>query len=178
MLEELAKVLGKEAIKKFGDWFIQKLSGNKKAVEADSIPNRFIRLFEKHGVHRNQIPRFFGHGLSLADVANSDVLLAKLTPEILQAVSELFAVRMEWIECVDNQIYQTHNFYKRPEDYNETGFSEDIINLGILTNGCTILEIISMVLMKAYLEKPAHWIDGYTAFLISNSYLKMNIRNM
>jgi len=119
MLEELANILGKEAIKRFGDWLIQKLSGNKKAVEADSIPSRFIRLFEKHGVHRNQIPRFFGYGLSLADVANSDVLLAKLTPEILQAASELFAVRMEWIECVDNQIYQTHNFYKRPEDYAE-----------------------------------------------------------
>ena len=27
MLEELANVLGKEAIKRFGDWFIQKLSG-------------------------------------------------------------------------------------------------------------------------------------------------------
>ena len=119
MLEELANILGKEAIKRLGDLLIQEHSGNKQAVEADSIPNRFIRLFKKHGVHRNQIPRFFGHGLSLADVHNSDVLLAKLTPEILQAASELFAVRMEWMECVDNKIYQTHNFYKRPEDYAE-----------------------------------------------------------
>ena len=119
MFEEFANVLGKEAINKLGDWLIQKLSGNKKAVEADLIPNRFIHLFEKHGVHRNQITRFFGHGLSLADFANSDVLLAKLTPEILFAASELFAVRMEWLECVDNQIYKIHNFYKHPEDYAE-----------------------------------------------------------
>jgi hypothetical protein len=83
----------------------------------ESIASRFVLLFEKHGIHRNQIPRFFGHDLTLADVAQDDKLLNKLTPEILTAAAELFAVRLEWLECVDNQIYKTHDFYKQPEAY-------------------------------------------------------------
>lgn len=84
-----------------------------------TIASRFVLLFEKHGIHRNQIPRFFDHGLTLADVAKDDKLLSKLTPEILNTAAELFAIRLEWLEGVDGQIYKTHDFYKRPEDYQE-----------------------------------------------------------
>ena len=28
------------------------------------VAPRFIALFESHGVHRNQIPDFFGHGIT------------------------------------------------------------------------------------------------------------------
>ena len=88
-----------------------------KKPSVDSIASRFVLLFEKHGIHRNQIPRFFGHGLTLADVAKDNNLLVKLTPPILNAASEFFAVRLEWLECVDAQIYETHDFYKQPEAY-------------------------------------------------------------
>jgi len=88
-------------------------------TEPDSVANRFVRLFEKHSVHRNQIPRFFGHGLTLADVVDDDKLLIKLTPEILHAAADLFAVRLEWLEGVDNKIYETHDFYKCPGAYAE-----------------------------------------------------------
>ncbi|WP_027156669.1 hypothetical protein [Methylobacter luteus] len=92
---------------------------DRQSHEIDSIASRFVRLFEKHGIHRNQIPRFFGHGLTLADVASNEKLLLKLTHEMLQSVSELFAVRLEWLEGVDEEIYKTHDFYKHPEDYAE-----------------------------------------------------------
>lgn len=88
-------------------------------TKPDTVAIRFILLFEKHGIHRNQIPRFFGHGLTLADVADDEKLLSKLTPEILQTAAELFAVRQEWLEGVDKQIYETHDFFKHPEDYRE-----------------------------------------------------------
>ncbi|WP_140913600.1 hypothetical protein [Methylomonas koyamae] len=88
-----------------------------KKPRVDSIANRFVLLFEKHGIHRNQIPRFFGHGLTLADVSDDDKLLNKLDTEILNAASELFAVRLEWLEGVDGIIYKTHDFYKKPEAY-------------------------------------------------------------
>jgi hypothetical protein len=88
-------------------------------TEPDTVASRFVRLFEKHGVHRNQIPRFFDHDLKLADVADDEKLLIKLTPEILQAAAELFAVRLAWLEGVDNQIYETHDFYKHPQGYRQ-----------------------------------------------------------
>lgn len=62
-----------------------------KKPSLNSVPRRFVLLFENHGVHRNQIPRFFDHGLTLADMSSDDNLLAKLTPDILKAASELFA---------------------------------------------------------------------------------------
>jgi hypothetical protein len=101
------------------DRFKKLFVNENKVKEVESIASRFIRLFEKHGVHRNQIPRFFGHGLTLADVANDEKLLEKLTHEMLQTACDLFAVRPEWLEGVDDQIYETHDFYEHPEDYAE-----------------------------------------------------------
>ena len=56
--------------------------GNKPPLKTpieDSIAERFIQIFEHHGIHRNQIPRVFDHGLSLHDVASTDNLLPKLS---------------------------------------------------------------------------------------------------
>jgi len=55
-----------------------------KSKAEPTLVSRFVAVFEEHGVHRNQIPRFFGHDLTLADVATDDRLLPKLTDEILQ----------------------------------------------------------------------------------------------
>jgi hypothetical protein len=129
MLEEIATTLILGALKKFLDYLKKHLASKKQPAEVDSVANRFIRLFEKHGVLRNQIPRFFGHGLSLADVDNTEILLTKLTPEILQSACELFAVRLEWLENVDKQIYETHDFYKCPEAYAE--FLRDVADIEI-----------------------------------------------
>lgn len=83
------------------------------------VARRFIQLFEKHGVHYNQIPQFFGYGLELSDFLDHEKLLAKLTPTTLQAACELFAVRLEWLLGVDDIIYEVHDFYKQPESYAE-----------------------------------------------------------
>jgi hypothetical protein len=59
-------------------------------------------------------------------VADHEKLLSKLTHEILQSACELFAVRLAWLEGVDKKIYETHNFYERPEDY--AGFLAQLIS--------------------------------------------------
>jgi len=92
-------------------------SSDRQTEAVDSTASRFIRLFKKHGVHQNQIPHFFGHGLTLADVASNKKLLSKLTHEMLQSACKLFAVRLEWLQGVDETIYETHDFYKHPEQY-------------------------------------------------------------
>lgn len=83
----------------------------------DNVASRFVLLFEKHGIHRNQIPRFFGHDLTLDQVSNDEKLLPCLTPEILLGAAELFAIRLQWLEGADKQIYELNDFYKHPEDY-------------------------------------------------------------
>ena len=110
--------------KKINDEIEGFLSLNKKLcgpiepiAEASTVSSRFVDLFENHGVHRNQIPRFFGNGLTLNDVETNKKLLPKLTPEILQAAAKLFAIRIEWLEGVDKQIYEIHDFYKQPKAY-------------------------------------------------------------
>lgn len=94
----------------------KKLFGKGKSAP-ESIADRFLQLFENHGVHHNQIPRFFDHGLSLTDVKDDESLLLKLDEEILNAACDLFAVRREWLDGADNQIYPLHDFYKHPEEF-------------------------------------------------------------
>lgn len=101
-----------EKLGKFLNW----VRGRKSAT-AETIVTRFVCLFESHGVHRNQIPRFIGHGLTLKDVQDDASLLAKLDEPLLEAACEKFAVRREWLDGAEKQIHPVLDFYKRPEDF-------------------------------------------------------------
>jgi len=83
----------------------------------ESLPARFVRLFESHGVHRNQIPRFIGHGLALKDMEDDASLLAKLDETLLEFVCERFAVRREWLDGAESRIHHCHDFYKSTEAF-------------------------------------------------------------
>lgn len=85
----------------------------------ESVSARFIQLFESQNVHRNQIPRFFGHGLKLKDVQTDADLLLKLDETLLQAACDLFAVRREWLDGAEKQIFSIHRFYKHPHAFVE-----------------------------------------------------------
>ena len=85
----------------------------------DTIASRFVLLFESHGVHRNQIPRFLGQGLTLADVSDDNALMGVLTDEMLDTVADRFAVRREWIDGASDQIYPLHDFYKKADEFPE-----------------------------------------------------------
>jgi hypothetical protein len=58
----------------------------------ESVASRFIRLLESHGVYPNQIPRFFDHGLRLADVKDASVLLPRLEEPMLEDACRLFPI--------------------------------------------------------------------------------------
>lgn len=97
----------------------------KRKQSPESVAGRFYRLFEAHGVHRNQIPRFFGHGLTLKDVQSESELLMKLDETVLQAACDLFAVRREWLDGAEEEAYDGHDFYKCPEEVD--GFLQSLI---------------------------------------------------
>ena len=83
----------------------------------DSVVTRFVGMFENHGVHRNQIPRFLGYGLTIADVKDDETLLPKLTEEILNTACDKFSIRREWLDGAEAKIHPDHDFYKSPEEF-------------------------------------------------------------
>lgn len=101
--------------------------------ELQGVAQRFIALFEAHGVHQNQIPCFFGNGLTLADVGNPDTLLCKLSPNLLVEAAELFAVNLEWLQGAIDSPYPTHHFYKRPSDFES--FIDELTRSGNTLDG-------------------------------------------
>ncbi|WP_415884352.1 hypothetical protein [Neptuniibacter sp. QD34_54] len=84
---------------------------------SDSVAARFIQLFEAHGVHRNQIPEFFGHDLTIADVQSEEALVEKLTPVILSDAAKLFSINSEWLPLGHGDVYPKYHFYKQPEKF-------------------------------------------------------------
>lgn len=110
-----------EKLGKFWNWV-----RGRKSASTETIVTRFVRLFESHGVHRNQIPRFIGHGLTLKDVQDDASLLAKLDEPLLEDACEMFVVRREWLDGAETQIHPCHDFYKYPEKF--AGFLTSLKN--------------------------------------------------
>lgn len=96
---------------------LQRWRERHKAPIAESVQARFVRLFAAHGVHRNQIPRFFGHGIELADLRDDATLAGRLTAEHLSKASELFGVRLEWLESGRGPAQERLDFYKQPRRF-------------------------------------------------------------
>ncbi|MBF5037953.1 hypothetical protein INP77_00460 [Methylophilus sp. 13] len=82
-----------------------------------TISSRFIEVFEAHGIHRNQIPRFLDGLLTIKDIQDDSALLEKLNNELLDKVSTLFSIRREWLEGADSQIHCENDFYKYPLEF-------------------------------------------------------------
>ncbi|WP_412536541.1 hypothetical protein [Marinobacter sp. MIT932201] len=94
-------------------WITERRSKSQPSTPA----GRFIKLFEAHGIHRNQIPRYFPEALSLAVVQSDEKLSEVLDQRLIDSASQLFGVNPEWIECASSQVYQTRDFYKYPLEF-------------------------------------------------------------
>lgn len=82
-----------------------------------SIASRFVKIFESHAIHRNQIPHFVNGKLTHAQVQDDETLLNALDEELLVEATSKFAVRRGWLDGADRQIYPLHDFYKKPEQF-------------------------------------------------------------
>lgn len=85
----------------------------------ESIASRFLRLFAAHGIHRNQIPRFFGHGLQLRDVQGEAALIPWLTDAHLANACDIFGVERQWLERGEGNAHKRHSFYLQPLAYGQ-----------------------------------------------------------
>lgn len=92
----------------------QRFTGRTKDNTLDIVPQRFLRVFLDHGVEASQIPRLFPQ-IKLDDLKFSEKLLAALTPELLDQTAQFFGIRCQWLEGVDDEIYEYRHCYKHPE---------------------------------------------------------------
>ena len=99
----------------------------------DLISSRLIKICEAHGIHRNQIPKILGSGLTLYDVKNDSTLLKKLDDDILNKAAELLGVNRDWLDGSSNEIYPTYDFYKDSEGFQE--FLANKLNSGFELDG-------------------------------------------
>lgn len=89
-------------------------AGSKRAGSVGGIAQRFLQVFLDHGVEASQIPRFLPQ-IKLEDVSSPEKLLSALTPEIIDQTAQLFGIRSQWLEGVDDEIYDYQYCSKEPE---------------------------------------------------------------
>lgn len=82
--------------------------------QSELLSTRLVRVFEAHGIHRNQIPRVIESGLTLYDVQSDENFLIKIDDNIIQKSCNLLGIKRDWLEGASNQVYPTYDFYKDP----------------------------------------------------------------
>lgn len=97
-----------EAIRRFGP--------GKKKPGVLIVAERFISLFEEHGVARAQIPRLVPE-ITLGDLSSFEALLPALKPSVIETAATMFAVRRAWVEGVDDVIYDRDFCFKDPKRF-------------------------------------------------------------
>lgn len=90
---------------------LARITGADASIE--TVGRRFLRVFRDHGIEPSQIPRVLPK-IQLSDLQDEKALISALSPEILDQVALLFGIRVQWLEGVDDRIYDHLACYKRP----------------------------------------------------------------
>lgn len=98
--------------------FWQSFTGKTKSNPVNVVAQRFLQVFHDHGLQAAQIPRLLPQ-IKLDDLKSEEVLLAALTPAVLDQAAHLFGIRTAWLEGVDDDIYERLSCYKQPEVFFE-----------------------------------------------------------
>lgn len=67
------------------------------------LAKRFLHLFDAHNVDHSQIPRLIP-GIAYGDLAPYRRLIDTLTPAVVDATAQLFGVRRQWLEGLDDLV--------------------------------------------------------------------------
>jgi len=94
--------------------FWQHISGKSNTNSVNVVAQRFLQAFLDHGVQAAQIPRLLPT-IKLDDLKSDEALLSALTPELLDHAAHMFGIRSQWLEGVDDEIYEYKACYKQPE---------------------------------------------------------------
>ena len=93
-------------------WFKQRSKTDRVSLAAQ----RFLELFEAHGIAATQIQHFLPQ-LTFDKVKSPESLLPSLTNTVLDQTAKLFSIRREWLEGLDVRIYEQQWCYKQSERF-------------------------------------------------------------
>jgi len=101
------------------------------------VAQRFLQLFQDHGVAISQIPRLIPQ-MTLDKLRSTGALLPWLTPDVLESTAALWGVRLSWLEGVDDRVYEPMFCYKQPDL-----FFENLATLKLPENGFAVRALSS-----------------------------------
>lgn len=93
----------------------RQLFGQRQKDTVGNVAGRFLQAFQDHGVEASQIPRLLPQ-IGLDDLQSPVKLLAALTPGILDTTAQLFGIRSQWLEGIEDEIYDGLWTYKQPSN--------------------------------------------------------------
>ena len=93
--------------------FLNHFIWKKVASPLEVICHRFLQVFQDHGIELQQIPRILPQ-IRLTDLQTPEQLAKVITPEVLDEIAELFGVRVQWLEGIDDLVYEYLGYDKQP----------------------------------------------------------------
>jgi hypothetical protein len=104
------------------------LLAGREAGPAAGVARRFLNLFRDHGIAETQIQQFLPQ-ITLEKLRTQETLIGALTKDVLDNAAKLFEIRGEWLDGVDDRIYEYRSCYKAPQR-----FFKDLANCNLDTD--------------------------------------------
>lgn len=80
------------------------------------IAERFLLVFAANNIEKSHIPRLIPK-IKYEDLSSPNQLLAALTPEVIDTTAKLFGVQSQWLEGVDETVYESFWLHKNPGEF-------------------------------------------------------------
>ena len=71
------------------------------------VAGRLTSVFASHNIEVNQIPRLLP-SIQYKDLESPKTLLSAITPEVIDRAAQIFGIRREWLEGLDDMMYQVN----------------------------------------------------------------------
>lgn len=117
--------------------FWRRMAGNTKPSHTEVVTQRFIQIFNDHGVATTEIPRLIPE-VTLEKLESHESLLLALTNEVIDKVADLFLVKKSWLEGNSSAIYDGLYCYKQPHR-----FFEELSKIKLVDIDCPVIAFTS-----------------------------------
>jgi len=97
-----------------GIWNEDSEKNVKEKSKVDLVVDRFIKVYEAHGIQQNQIVTFVDKefNLKLKDFKNNESILEILDNDLIEWTCNKFGVKRDWIDGTSDRIYESVDYYK------------------------------------------------------------------
>lgn len=95
---------------------LRKLFKPRSGASISLMAERFLHVFEANKIEASHIPRLIPQ-IRYDDLESPSKLLPALTPAVIDATAKLFGVRSQWLEGVDETVYESFWDTRNPKAF-------------------------------------------------------------